>query len=421
MPQASDSRQSTTPLPTFMRAPTTNEAVQLPSPSDVVMTERLRSQSFRSVPPLRHCAAPTLVFGVYPVASTWTVCPSCRPVLGVTVMRGFGRGPVGSPSGGAGPKMGPALPSPVLAVEKPGSSGGAVVAVVAGAVVGGGVSAFLPAGFSPVGFDSAGSGAAASVVAAVEGGGAGLATASGAATTRTAAATAATAPNLAPSQRAVLPIVHPPPRQRRPPVNVPVARSDNNDSDVPRAEKVRGACRSLDLDISGKPPNTRCGRYTPPLVREPSRAFQQQFYDKHFVARAPSTGDLYTHPLFSSFYDRLAGLALDRGPGPGAASARVLEVGCGEGLLGAAFARVARERGVSLDYTGVDLSESGLAQARPHVEGTLLQGDAAEIVAGVPEKTYDVITIKNLLHHLDDPADLLRAVGRALAPGGRAA
>jgi SAM-dependent methyltransferase len=155
-------------------------------------------------------------------------------------------------------------------------------------------------------------------------------------------------------------------------------------------------------------------------VREPSRAFQQQFYDKHFAARAPSTGDLYTHPLFSSFYDRLAGLALDRGPGPGAASARVLEVGCGEGLLGAAFARVARERGVSLDYTGVDLSESGLAQARPHVEGTLLQGDAAEIVAGVPEKTYDVITIKNLLHHLDDPADLLRAVGRALAPGGRA-
>ncbi len=148
-----------------------------------------------------------------------------------------------------------------------------------------------------------------------------------------------------------------------------------------------------------------------------TREYQQQFYDRHFAARAAAAADQYTHPLFCSFYDRLARRAYELGPGPQAASARVLEVGCGEGLLGAAFARVATERELSLDYTGVDLSASGLDQARAHVRGQLICGDAVDVVGGVPEKSYDVITIKNLLHHIDDPAELLRRAERARAPG----
>lgn len=182
-----------------------------------------------------------------------------------------------------------------------------------------------------------------------------------------------------------------------------MTQSDYNDADVSEAEKVH-----------------LCDRYTLALVSEANREYQQQFYDRHFAARAAAAADQYTHPLFSSFYDRLASRAYDRGPGPAATSVRVLDVGCGEGLLGAAFLRVAGDRDLSLDYTGVDLSAAGLAQARPHVRGELLCGDAVEVVSGVPEKSYDLITIKNLLHHLDEPADLLRAAGRALAPNGRA-
>jgi SAM-dependent methyltransferase len=153
-------------------------------------------------------------------------------------------------------------------------------------------------------------------------------------------------------------------------------------------------------------------------LSQATREYQQEFYDRHFAARAAAAEDQYSHPLFCSFYDRLARRAYDLGPGSAATSARVLEIGCGEGLLGAAFARVARERALELDYTGVDLSASGLDQARPHIQGQLLCGDAVEIVSGLADARYDVITIKNLLHHIDDPAALLRQAHRARAPGG---
>jgi SAM-dependent methyltransferase len=153
--------------------------------------------------------------------------------------------------------------------------------------------------------------------------------------------------------------------------------------------------------------------------------YQQEYYDQHFPKRAGVVAEQLAHPLFRSFYDRLARLVLDRGrPGGDTAPSngaplRLLEIGCGEGLLGSAIHRLAAERGLALAYTGTDLSAAALDLARPSVSGELIQGDATKVVAGLPPGSQDVAVVKNLLHHLDDPADLMRAAARAVSPSGR--
>ncbi|MEA2686367.1 MAG: hypothetical protein QOE93_1562 [Actinomycetota bacterium] len=146
--------------------------------------------------------------------------------------------------------------------------------------------------------------------------------------------------------------------------------------------------------------------------------YQQQYYNRHSPKRAAAVADQSDHALFRSFNDRLAGLVLDRGAAPGRA-VRVLEIGSGEGLLSAAFQRLATVRGVDLAYTGTDLSQSALDLAAAVVPGTLIQGDATQVVAALPAGSQDLAVVKNLLHHLDDPADLLRAAARAVGPDGR--
>ncbi len=153
--------------------------------------------------------------------------------------------------------------------------------------------------------------------------------------------------------------------------------------------------------------------------------YQQEYYDQHFPKRAGVVAEQLAHPLFRSFYDRLARLVLDRGVKPTQAAPtdgrrlRLLEIGCGEGLLGSAIHRVAAERRLALAYTGTDLSAAALELARPSVSGDLIQGDATQVVANLPPGSQDLAVVKNLLHHLDDPADLMRAAARAVAPDGR--
>jgi len=152
--------------------------------------------------------------------------------------------------------------------------------------------------------------------------------------------------------------------------------------------------------------------------------YQRSYYDSHFPKRAAVTADQLAHPLFRSFYDRLAALVVQRGTagrqlGSPERPLRFLEVACGEGLLGAAVHRLAGERGLTLAYTGTDLSQGALDLARPSVTGELLAGDAVEVVAGLEPGSQDVAVVKNLLHHLDDPASLMAAAGRAVGPEGR--
>jgi len=154
--------------------------------------------------------------------------------------------------------------------------------------------------------------------------------------------------------------------------------------------------------------------------------YQQAAYDDHYPKMAAAVRDQLAHPLLSSFYDRLAERILDSLPaGAGAGvdgqkeKLRLFEAGCGEGLLASAVARVAARRALKVAYTGSDLSRAGLALARTVVDGDLVQGDAMDVVAGLPPASQDLIWAKNLLHHLPDPAGFLRRAVAAVRPSGR--
>ena len=146
-------------------------------------------------------------------------------------------------------------------------------------------------------------------------------------------------------------------------------------------------------------------------------AYQRAVYDDHYPKMAAAVREQVAHPVLCSFYDRLGGLVLDALPERD--SHRVVEAGCGEGLLASAVLRVARSRGIDLAYTGVDLSAAGIDLARTAVKGDFLHGDATEVLSGMEAGSQDLIWAKNLLHHLDDPARFLRQAMRVVGPEGR--
>jgi SAM-dependent methyltransferase len=76
---------------------------------------------------------------------------------------------------------------------------------------------------------------------------------------------------------------------------------------------------------------------------------------------------------------------------------------------------------VQLAYSGADLSAAALELARPTLGDDLQVGDATEVTAGLPDASRDLVIVKNLLHHLDDPSDLLREAARVVGPSGRVA
>ncbi len=163
--------------------------------------------------------------------------------------------------------------------------------------------------------------------------------------------------------------------------------------------------------------------------------YQRTYYDRTYPSRMEAVRDQLAHPLFCSFQDRLAARILDlvrpdaadttNGASPGATTngvgggpLRVFETACGEGFLGAAIRRAAAQRGLAVHYAGTDLSEGALGLARQSVGGDLEVGDAVEVTAGMAAGSADVVIIKNLLHHLEDPAGLLREAGRVVGPSG---
>ena len=168
------------------------------------------------------------------------------------------------------------------------------------------------------------------------------------------------------------------------------------------------------------------------------REYQQNYYDRTYPRRAAVVGEQLAHPLFRTFNDRLAARVLDGvGPlprpapghgvsgngsssnGSGPRPLRIFEPACGEGFLGAALLRVAKERGIDLRYAGADLSQAAVDLARPLLGEDLVVGDATEVLGGMPAGSADVVIVKNLLHHLVAPADVLREAARVVGPNGR--
>ncbi|MDQ4132298.1 MAG: class I SAM-dependent methyltransferase [Actinomycetota bacterium] len=156
-------------------------------------------------------------------------------------------------------------------------------------------------------------------------------------------------------------------------------------------------------------------------MADDQRRYQQRYYDRHYETRGTLVREQLAHPVFRSFYDRMAARILDQVQGAAGHGRllRVFEPGCGEGFLGSAICRVAAERELVVSYSGTDLSEAALQLARPALGDGLIVGDATEVTASVPSGSQDVVIVKNLLHHLEDPAGLLREAARVVAPAGR--
>ena len=112
------------------------------------------------------------------------------------------------------------------------------------------------------------------------------------------------------------------------------------------------------------------------------------------------------NPLRSNYID-------ERSP---VAGKKVLDVGCGGGILSEALA----QRGA--DVSGIDMGEAPLNVAKLHSleSGTKInyrQITAEQLAEQEPEQ-YDIVTCLEMLEHVPDPSSVIRACAKLCKPGG---
>jgi 2-polyprenyl-6-hydroxyphenyl methylase/3-demethylubiquinone-9 3-methyltransferase len=102
------------------------------------------------------------------------------------------------------------------------------------------------------------------------------------------------------------------------------------------------------------------------------------------------------------------------GPKP-LAGLRLLDIGCGGGLLSEPMARL------GADVVAIDPSEKNVATARVHAEETGLAIDYRAATAedlGQGGERFDVILNMEVIEHVNDPASFVAVCARLLKPGG---
>jgi 2-polyprenyl-6-hydroxyphenyl methylase/3-demethylubiquinone-9 3-methyltransferase len=113
-------------------------------------------------------------------------------------------------------------------------------------------------------------------------------------------------------------------------------------------------------------------------------------------------------------FDYFRKVLLDR-IGLDPASVRLLDVGCGGGLLSERFASI------GCTVTGIDLSVASLTTARAHAEKSglaidYLEGGAESLPFDAAQ--FDVVCCCDVLEHIDDVDVVVREISRVLKPGG---
>ncbi|EAS46970.1 3-demethylubiquinone-9 3-methyltransferase [gamma proteobacterium HTCC2207] len=112
------------------------------------------------------------------------------------------------------------------------------------------------------------------------------------------------------------------------------------------------------------------------------------------------------NPLRANWIDKLAPVA----------EQKILDVGCGGGILCEAMA----QRGA--EVTGIDMGEAPLAVGKLHkfesgVEVDYQKSTAEDFAQSHPEQ-FDVVTCLEMLEHVPDPGSVVRACAAMTKPGG---
>ncbi len=96
---------------------------------------------------------------------------------------------------------------------------------------------------------------------------------------------------------------------------------------------------------------------------------------------------------------------------------RIVDVGCGGGILSEAMARQGAQ------VLGVDLAERSLKVAQLHameagIENVQYREVAAEVLADEQPGQFDIVTCMEMVEHVPDPAAIVAACAKLVKPGG---
>ncbi|GAA4419664.1 class I SAM-dependent methyltransferase [Georgenia halophila] len=129
-------------------------------------------------------------------------------------------------------------------------------------------------------------------------------------------------------------------------------------------------------------------------------------YDAFAAAYSAENDD----SLANAYYERPAMLAL----AGNVAGRRILDAGCGSGILSAAL----RDRGATV--TGIDASAGMLELAKQRLgDDTALHGVDLNDPLPFEDSAFDDVVASLVLHYLEDWAPALTEMQRVLKPGGR--